>query len=38
MVNEGTPDTGDNAVVISAVVAAAALAGVCVVAGKKKSR
>ncbi len=38
MVNEETPDTGDNAVVISAVVAAAALAGVCVVAGKKKSR
>lgn len=38
MVNDGTPATGDNAVVISAVVAAAALAGVCVVAGKKKSR
>ena len=38
MVNDGTPATGDNAAVISAVVAAAALAGVCVVAGKKKTR
>lgn len=38
MVNDEAPATGDSAVVISAVVAAAALAGVCVVAGKKKTR
>lgn len=38
MENDPTPPTGDGAVVISAVCAAAALAGVCVIAGKKKSR
>lgn len=38
MVNDDAPDTGDSTVVVSAVIAAAALAGVCVVASKKKSR